>query len=178
MKERVRISLILLLIIHTFCVFGQTFSKEQFKEPSIEYWPRPLWFWNAAVTGEEIALQMQAYRDKCGYGGFGILPFHENFHPEYLSEDYFAVYKKALETAEELGMTMCIYDEFGFPSGSAGAGHGDGIARFQQLYPDETIGQLNKIENEINGYSVCEIGIPEGKLMGVVAMEANSLKPY
>lgn len=176
MKKLARVGLIIVLITHAICVSGQTFTEKQFKEPAIEYWPRPLWFWNAAVTGEEIASQMHAYRDKCGYGGFGILPFHEKFHPEYLSEDYFEVYKKALETAEELGMTMCIYDEFGFPSGSAGAGHGDGIARFQQLYPDETIGQLNKIEKEINGSSVFEIEIPEGKLMGVVAMEANSLK--
>ena len=176
MKKPARIGLIIVLIIHASCVFGQTFTKEQFKEPTIEYWPRPLWFWNAAVIGEEIASQMQAYRDECGYGGFGILPFHEKFHPEYLSEDYFEVYKKALETADDLGMTMCIYDEFGFPSGSAGAGHGDGIARFQQLYPDETIGQLNKIEKEVNGSTVFEIEIPEGKLMGVVAMEVNNLK--
>ena len=176
MKKPARIVLIIALITHAFGVFGQTISKKQFKNPSIEYWPRPLWFWNAAVTGEEVASQMQDYRDKCGYGGFGILPFHDNFHPEYLSEDYFEVYKKTLETAEQLGMTMCIYDEFGFPSGSAGAGHGDGTARFQQLYPDETIGQLNKIEKEVNGSSVCELEISEGKLMGVVAMQVNNLK--
>ena len=176
MKKSAKIILIIFLITYTLGVNGQTLLKERFKKPSIEYWPRPLWFWNAAVTGDEIASQMQAYRDLCGYGGLGILPFQDKFRPEYLSEEYFEVYKRALETAKQLGMTMCLYDEFGFPSGSAGAGHGDGIARFQQLYPNETISQLNKIEKEINGSTVYETEIPEGKLMGVVAMEVNSLK--
>jgi hypothetical protein len=176
MKNTARIALLIYLITHIFGVNGQTFTKEQFKDPSIEYWPRPLWFWNAAVTEDEIASQMQNFRDRCGYGGFGILPFQDKFHPGYLSEEYFEIYKKALETAKQLGMTMCLYDEFGFPSGSAGAGHGDGIPRFQQLYPDETIGQLNKIEKEINSSALYETDIPEGKLMGVVAMEVNSLK--
>lgn len=176
MKKTGIIALILCLIIQSFIVNGQTLLDEQFKRPPIEYWPRPLWFWNAAVNVDEIASQMQSYRDLCGYGGFGILPFQDKFHPEYLSEEYFEVYKNALGTAKQLGMTMCLYDEFGFPSGSAGAGHGDGIARFQKLYPNATIGQLNKLEQEINGPVVFESEIPEGNLMGVVALEINSLE--
>ena len=176
-----RTSTIIILSICTLCitthVFGQVLSRAEFKEPSVEYWPRPLWFWNnATVTEKGVEEQMVAYRDLCGYGGFGILPFGKDFKPEYLTEDYFRIYGKALEKANELGLKMCLYDEYGFPSGSAGAGHGDGIARFQKLYPEETLGQLNKTEKDISGPIQTEMEIPEGKLMGAVAMEANTLK--
>ena len=70
------------------------------------------------MTAKGVVEQMQALRDKCGYGGFGIVPFGKNFKPEYLSEAYFKVYGAMLEKARQLGMTISLYDEFGFPSGS------------------------------------------------------------
>jgi hypothetical protein len=156
---------------------GQSISKEDFNNPPIRFWPRPLWFWNNAVVNEEgVSLQMQEFRDKCGYGGFGIVPFGQKFKPEYLTEAYFKVYGKALEKAKELGMTMCMYDEFGFPSGGVGAVNGDDIPRFQLKFPQETIKRLDKIEEEINGPAIYEKAVPNGKLMGVVAMESVSLK--
>lgn len=39
--------------------------------------------------------------------------------PEYLSEDYFRAAAKMYETAEKLGMNCYLYDEGGWPSGSA-----------------------------------------------------------
>ena len=114
--------------------------------PPIQYWPRPLWFWNnTEVTADGVLQLMQAMRDKCGYGGFGVVPFGKNFKPEYLSEDYLKIYGKMLEKAKELGMTISLYDEFGFPSGSVGAfAEGDDTPRFQQKYPDLTIQRLDK----------------------------------
>ena len=178
MKKPAIIVLVILLISHTFCVFGQTFSKEQFKNPSIEYWPRPLWFWNnTTVTGEGIVQQMQSLRDQCGYGGFGVVPFGKEFRPEYLSEDYLKLYGIMLAKAKELGMTISLYDEFGFPSGSVGAfSEGDGTPRFQLRFPEQTIERLDKTEDEVTGPEFYEKKIPDGKLMGVVAMEATSMK--
>ena len=136
-----------------------------------------MWFWNnGTVTEKDVEQQMLAYRDLCAYGGFRILPFGTDIKLEYLTDGYFQVYGKALEKAKELGLMMCLYDKYGFPSGSAGAGHGDGITRFQLLYPNETIIQLNKTEKEVNDSFLYKLEIPEGRLMGVVAMEANSLK--
>ncbi len=97
-------------------------TKDSFLRPPIRYWPRPLWFWNnTAVTVDGVVEQMQAFRDQCGYGGFGPLPFGKNVAPEYLSESYLKVYGVMLAKARELGMTVSLYDEFGFPSGSVGA---------------------------------------------------------
>ena len=101
-------------------------SLHDFVTPPLQYKPRPLWFWNnVTVTPEGISEQMLNLRDKCGYGGLGILPFGSNFKPKYLEEDYFKVYGVALENAKKLGMKLCLYDEYGFPSGSAGAINGD-----------------------------------------------------
>jgi hypothetical protein len=177
-----KISAIIILsigfIILSFNATGQVLSKEEFKEPSIENWPRPLWFWNnTTVTSEGIEEQMQAYKDLCGYGGFGILPFGKEFKPEYLTEDYFRIYGKALEKAKELGLTMCLYDEYGFPSGGIGLHGGDGIARFEQQFPEQTIKRLDKIEDTIIGPIVYDIKIPStGKLMSVVALNTNTLE--
>ena len=166
----------LVICSSVFPSLGQTISKEKFSHPPIHFWPRPLWFWNNTVVEEEgVVKQMEAFKDKCGYGGFGILPFGLNFKPEYLSESYFRVYGKALEKAKELGLSMCLYDEFGFPSGGAGAINGDNIPRFKLKYPQQTLKQLDKIEEEISGPALFEKTIPTGKLMAVVAMEKNTL---
>lgn len=153
-------------------------SKETFKNPQLKNFPKPLWFWNdTKVTEAGIAVQMQGFRDSCHYGGFSILPFGEKFKPEYLTEDYFNVYGKALEKAAELGLTMCLYDEYGFPSGGAGPVNGDGIGRFENRFPHQTIKRLDKIEFEVAGPTSLIRMIPDGGIrMAVVAMEKKSLK--
>ncbi len=119
---------------------------------------------------------MKDYKDLCGYGGFGILPFGKDFKPEYLKEDYFQVYGKAIEKAKELGLKMCLYDEYGFPSGGIGLHNGDGIGRFEQKYPDQTFKRLDKLEEEVTGPVSYTKNIPAGKLMSIVAMETNTLE--
>jgi len=149
--------------------------KRDFADPPLRCAPRPLWFWNDTVVTEQgVAEQMQHARDKCGYGGFGILPFGKAFRPEYLTEDYFRVYGAALQKAKELGMTMCIYDEYGYPSGSAGAIHGDGRPRFAEKHPDSTIKRLDKHEQDVTGPAALAAVMPEGRVMSVVAMNVDS----
>jgi len=158
-------------------VVSATDLQQEFVAPPLKYATRPLWFWNNTVVTEQgIAEQMQQARDKCGYGGFGILPFGDGFKPEYLTEDYFNVYGAALKKAKELGMTLCIYDEYGFPSGSAGAIHGDGVRRFANKYPTHTIKRLDKHEQDVTGPGIYSSEIPSGHLMSIVAMEMGRKK--
>src|SRR5512135_1951348 len=153
--------------------YDRPLTKDTFLRPPIGYWPRPLYFWNnTSVTAAGVVEQMKALRDQCGYGGFGPLPFGKNFRPEYLSEAYLQVYGAMLEKARELGMTISLYDECGFPSGSVGAfAEGDDNPRFQRKYPELTIQRLDKTEEEISGPRLYEKKAPDGRLMGVVAME-------
>jgi len=168
---------ILVSIVLPCKLAGSADIRQDFIDPPLKYATRPLWFWNdTTVTDEGIAEQMQKSRDKCGYGGFGILPFGKEFKPKYLTENYFKVYGAALKKAKELGMTMCIYDEYGYPSGSAGAIHGDGVPRFANKYPNHTIKRLDKHEQDMVGPGMYSAEIPEGRLMSIVAMEMESKK--
>ena len=168
------------LIIVLLCgarLAGAADLQQEFVDPPLKYATRPLWFWNNTVVTEQgIAKQMQQARDKCGYGGFGILPFGEEFKPEYLTEDYFKMYGAALKKAKELGMTLCIYDEYGFPSGSAGAINGDGVRRFANKYPTHTIKRLDKHEQDVTSPDTYSSEIPNGRLMSIVAMEMGQKK--
>jgi len=152
---------------------GQPVNKDAFIDPPMKFRPRPLYFWNNTNVKKEVLFeQMQAMRDKCGYGGFGVVPFGKSFKPEYLSEEYLQLYGSMIEKAGELGMTLSLYDEFGFPSGSVGAfAEGDDNPRFQKKYPELTIQRLDKTEEDIIGPVRYSKKIPDGTLMGVVAME-------
>ena len=145
--------------------------RSDFSDPPQRFWPRPLWFWNhTRVTAEAVREQMLQARDRCRYGGFGILPFGRNFKPTYLSEEYFGVYGAALEQAKTLGLTLSLYDEYGFPSGSAGSQNSSDTSAFAQRWPDSTIKRLDKHEWQIVGPDRFQADLPGGTLMALVAM--------
>lgn len=115
-------------------------DRQEFRNPSAHYRPKPLWFWNdTRITREGIDEQMAGFVRRCGYGGFSILPFGPRLAPEYLSGDYFELYRHTARKAAELGVTLSLYDEYGFPSGSGGWVNADGVPRFANRYPDLTL---------------------------------------
>lgn len=141
-------------LLAAFLIIGSCYSNltqaqitgEVFKNPPMKYRPVPLWFWNnSTVNEDELQTQFQQMIAKDGYGGCAILPFGGAFRPKYLSDDYFALYQKAIKEAEKAGAQMSLYDEYGFPSGSMGAINGDDTPRFMQKHPDATIKRLDKI---------------------------------
>jgi hypothetical protein len=170
---------VLLILLFCCAAFGAGSSQLQsnFADPPVQYWPRPLWFWNdTEVTAQGIREQMQKSKDLSKYGGFGILPFGKNFRPDYLNDDYFAIYGAALNQARQLGLTMSLYDEYGFPSGSAGAPNSRDTSLFQQAWPDLMLKRLDKYEQTVAGPSAYQTTIPPGRLMSVVAMNAATLQ--
>lgn len=88
--------------------------------PAKEFTPIPFWFLNDRLEAEEIRRQL---KDFCDHGVWGVV-----LHPrigmdprvEYLSPDFFAGMRVAVETAAALGMRVVLYDEGMYPSGSAG----------------------------------------------------------
>ena len=83
------------------------------------YATRPLWFWNDKPTPKRIRELMENCSEKDGYAGFGILPY-KACKLEYLGEEYMELYSFVLSEAKRLNLKMCLYDEWWFPSGSAG----------------------------------------------------------
>jgi len=171
------IFLSLFLLMGVFGAHADGFQSK-FKNPPIKYRPQPLYFWNDSIRAETVALQMKNFRDHDGYGGFGILGYGKKFKPEYLSDDYFRVYGAALATAKKLRLSLCLYDEYGFPSGGAGAKSADGIPRFRNRFPDQTLKRLEKSEEMVKGPGVIYRPLPEGKLLSVVGMDTVTFKRY
>lgn len=104
-----------------------SFSIEKWNNVPTRYWPVYSWVWGTPLKKEEIAEQIQKFYDndiKIIY----VLPLPKNFRPaimptelepDYLSEEYFELFSYAVECAVSLGMQLYIYDEGGWPSGSA-----------------------------------------------------------
>jgi hypothetical protein len=140
--------------------------ESAFKEPSSTLRPMPFWHINGTLTTPEIKAQLQATRDQSGFGGVAILPVG-NMKPKYLSDDYFARYADILNTARDLSMEVILYDDTGFPSGSAGG-------KMQELFPDDTMKRLDMTEDDARGPTDYSKDLPAGVLMGIVAMNTQT----
>ena len=78
-----------------------------FADPPREYTSGPLWTWNDDLTEEQIVstlhdLASQNVRQAFVHPRPGLMT-------AYLSDDWFRLWKKSLETAEDLDMNIWIY---------------------------------------------------------------------
>ncbi|MDR1042536.1 MAG: discoidin domain-containing protein, partial [Clostridiales Family XIII bacterium] len=143
---------------------------EKFEDPPYLSKSRPLWFWNSNLSGitKEKIREIMVESKKSGYAGFGILPNVESSN--YMSDTYLDLYEYALETAEELGMKMCLYDENWFPSGRAG----DIIPN---EYPEHMLKRLDMVEKDVTGPGEAVLALPKGpdrSYLGAVAMNTET----
>lgn len=93
--------------------------KQQFADPPAEFSPIPFWFWNDALTEEEIIRQIHDFHAK-EVAGFVIHPrMGMPREIPYLSEKYMDLVETAVSEAAGLGMRVILYDEGMYPSGSA-----------------------------------------------------------
>ena len=97
-----------------------TTLSSQFSEPSAEYTTAPFFVWNGKITIDEIDKDLLSFKN-AGSSQVIIHP-RPGLINEYLSENWFSLYKHAVEKGKELGMNIWIYDENSYPSGFAG-GH-------------------------------------------------------
>ncbi len=103
------------------------FDINNFISPAVAFAPVYIWVWNDVCTREIIDTQL-AEMQNLGIRAFYILPEPKEFRPdsmptkldpEYLSDEYFELCAYAFEKGKKLGMNCWIYDEGGWPSGSA-----------------------------------------------------------
>lgn len=85
------------------------------------------WLLNGPLTADLVREQIRQMADR-GCGGFFLHPMGERFRvrdfisgmePAYLSDDYFDLVRIAVEEAGRLGLYAWLYDEGGWPSGTA-----------------------------------------------------------
>lgn len=92
--------------------------RSLFAAPPKEYTSAPLWVWNDMLTEEQIESSLRELASQNVKQAF-VHPRPGLMTP-YLSQDWFRLWRKALDTADALDMNIWIYDENSYPSGFAG----------------------------------------------------------
>ena len=150
----------LLLALASLAAPAPDALRNDFADPPLCWKSRPLWFWNAPVSEAQTTAIMEGCKG-VGYYGFGILP--SEGAPKFMSPEYLDAYQFALDKAAALGMKMCLYDEYWFPSGGAGG-------QLKALHPEAMSKRLDKTETEVAGPRAFSQPLPEGQFMGAAAM--------
>lgn len=92
--------------------------RKLFTDPPREFSTGPLWTWNDLLTEEQVVstlrdLASQKVRQVWVHPQPGLMT-------PYLSDDWFRLWKAALEEAKRLDVNIWMYDENSYPSGFAG----------------------------------------------------------
>jgi hypothetical protein len=93
-------------------------ARALFTHPSAEYSSAPFWVWNDMMTDEMVISTLHDLYSQ-GIRQVFIHPRPGLMTP-YLSDEWFRLWKLALDEAKRLGMIVWIYDENSYPSGFAG----------------------------------------------------------
>jgi hypothetical protein len=125
-------------------VHGEALSRDKFKSPSREFGIMPFWFWNGEMKYEEMEYQLWEYYNK-GIPGIYIHARFGILEPiGYLTDDWFDRVKFTIEKAQEIGLQVWVYDEYNWPSGTAGK-------EVMKRKPDLTQRYLELVEGNIAG---------------------------
>ncbi len=125
----------------------------------------PFWFWNGDMEIEEIRHQIDLMAEQ-GINGFYI-HFRQGMTLPYLSESFFALLRQTAEYSRDKDMTAHIYDEYPYPSGSAGGFVTLGRPEFRGTH-------LVQKNYSLSGGSV-SLPLPEGHILNatLVPMEGE-----
>ena len=140
--------------------------RKEFVEPAKEYSAAPLYVWNTTITRELIDRTMTDLKDK-GFGGVFVHP-RFGLVTEYISDEWYELFRYTLDKGKQLGMNTWIYDENSFPSGFAG-GHVQ--AQMPESYNQGQGLQLSKFEilpDTASKYYIC-LKEENGKFTDVTA---------
>ncbi len=92
--------------------------RAAFTTPPRQYASAPLWTWNDMLTEEQVRGTLRDLAGQQVKQAF-VHPRPGLMTP-YLSEEWFRLWRAALDEAEKLDMNIWIYDENSYPSGFAG----------------------------------------------------------
>ena len=97
---------------------------KEFKNPSARFAPGYFWSIDSAMDADMMISQLKDMADK-GARSVCMLPIPREFRwntdtvPAYLSEEYHKIMKKVFDASCKMGIHWYLYDEGGWPSGSA-----------------------------------------------------------
>jgi hypothetical protein len=154
-----------------------------FQEPDRRHSIRPFWFWNGKLDPKEIDRQIRQMVEHGVYGAY--VHCRGGLETPYLSEEWWEIVGSALQSAQENGFTLCMVDEFEWPSGEARDYWmpGQNKSRVVAANPDFRMRRLRPMERIVRGPGRVEIDLPEGatvvvsgKHLGADRIEGDSLR--
>jgi len=103
------------------------FKISNFLKPPSFYWPAYFWVWNDSMTPDILIKQLH---DMYIHKALSVCPLPEphkfrplsmntQMDPDYLTKEYLQLYQLVVKEAKRLNMNVWLYDEGGWPSGSA-----------------------------------------------------------
>ncbi|MGN0866389.1 MAG: hypothetical protein ACI4SG_01755 [Oligosphaeraceae bacterium] len=121
--------------------------------------PGIFWYWNANPTPGGIRRQLTAMRE-AGFRCVYLHPMPDDYHKDfffqgmeipYLGKRFFALARVMLAECRRLGLTMMLYDEGGWPSGSV-------VDTLVKVHPEDRVRALIR---EGDGYREIRLEIPD-----------------
>src|SRR5215469_6752758 len=141
--------------------------RAAFENPDRKYSIRPFWFWNGKLTGEELSRQIRQMTENGVYGAYAHN--RDGLETRYLSEDWWKVLGEALRTAQEAGFSLCMVDEFEWPSGEARDYWMQGVNKSQVVAANSEyhMQRLREVETHVRGPRRVTVSL-SGKVAAVV----------
>jgi glycosyl hydrolase family 106( putative alpha-L-rhamnosidase)/glycosyl hydrolase family 2 len=144
---------------------------KNFQDPDRKHSIRPFWFWNGKLDGEELGRQI---RQMVEHGVFGAYAHNrDGLETPYLSEEWWQAVGAALKVSREVGFSLCMVDEFEWPSGEARDYWMPGInkSRVVAANPEFRMQRLRPIEKTVNGPQRVEITLSPGTALVVAGRQ-------
>lgn len=107
---------------------------EKFQQPDAEYSVLAFWFLNGELKKQELIRQLEEMTEKGVRGGF--------MHPRaylktpYLEDEWWEAIRTCVETARKIGFYPWLYDEYAWPSGTAGSTFEYGFQKPSRILTD------------------------------------------
>ncbi len=141
----------------------------RFSDPDRKFSIRPFWFWNGTLEVGEIRKQIKQMVDHGVYGAYAHQ--RDGLQTPYLSEEWWTVIGQALEAAREYGFSLCMVDDFEWPSGEARDYWQPGPQKslVVKANPDFQMRQLRTVERSVQGPQTIRISLAEGTAFVSVA---------
>ncbi len=160
-----------------------------YHQPPREYATSPLWVWNDLLSEEQIRSTLRDFASQGVKQAF-VHPRPGLMTP-YLSDDWFRLWRVALDEAEKLDMNIWIYDENSYPSGFAGGfvpeempesrgyglafnemsevrGAGDNVLSVWRMNADNTVAE------DVTAAARTAAGVKDGKFLVVAVNRAGN----
>lgn len=101
-------------------VNGAKLTRQDFYKTIPEFGIMPFWFVNGRMDYDEMEYQLKEYKAKGIPGIYVHARFGTLENTGYLTDDWFDRLRFTVEKAREIGLQIWVYDEYNWPSGTAG----------------------------------------------------------